>query len=235
MRLFDMLQKYDKDNALKGAPVIVGDNVSKYYTESTKKFWDIIDFPNILPPVTRIFVEAKSPKFMKSEDFGITKKCKRITFSWGVLLDSHEIGSQRAREICNQVNLAPDQTLTWVVEGRLFALIDSEVIIGPKLNFGLDGEGKLSIIKGRPFFYMNHDEDNINSDLSERHMLMWTSMLKPLLLTIYFMSCKEVEIFSVVPPFKLSAKHQRKTGKPLSRYYQISDASIQILKESVVV
>ena len=45
------------------------------------------------------------------------------------------------------------------------------------------------------------------------------SHLGPALFAISLMHCKNVDLRSVDPPERLSRKHERKTGRPLTRYY----------------
>ena len=60
---------------LAGAPVIVGDNVSEfYYAQSDKEHWEIkTDFPLLIPPFKRFWVEWCQPSLIRSKVYGITK------------------------------------------------------------------------------------------------------------------------------------------------------------------
>jgi hypothetical protein len=60
---------------LAGAPVIVGDPVSEYYyAQSDKEHWEIkTDFPLLIPPFKRFWVEWCQPSLIRSKVYGITK------------------------------------------------------------------------------------------------------------------------------------------------------------------
>src|SRR5215471_4207315 len=74
----------------RGTPVIVADHIAEYYyAGSDKEHWEIkTDFPLLIPPFSRFWVEWHAPSIVRSEQYGISDP-KTTTFPFvGVLVDA---------------------------------------------------------------------------------------------------------------------------------------------------
>lgn len=104
MRFCDMLLKYPAieawvKEALDGVPVIECDNVSKYFfEESDQEFWDMGDFPNIVPPFETFWLDFKAPEKVISKERGITIWKDPAPRYWGFLCYGIPFYSQEDRD-----------------------------------------------------------------------------------------------------------------------------------------
>lgn len=102
MRLIDRLLAAENigmpelQSALRHAQKIVVDNVAHFFFEvSDKEHWDRIDdFPNVAPPFECFWMEARAPKMINSEIYGLQsweQTGREFVQGWGVLATATEM------------------------------------------------------------------------------------------------------------------------------------------------
>jgi hypothetical protein len=211
-----------------GPQLVVIDNVAEYFSEQmdrTKDEITINDFPCVTPPFPSIFFDFRIKqsskllyegfeegglwmRMMSREDLLATSlEEERVNF----LLHSNEATAllmcyvylrSRYSHIVAEV---AGFTLPITKEGTIVPFEDSERVgmgmnlFEPELLFAAKDEKVQREIMGA----LAH------------------SVVYPSLLALSFMHCKNVKTREEFPPPKLSKIHQKKTGRPLLRYYTL--------------
>lgn len=188
------------DNTLlQDAVVISADEVARYLI-GLGPGWNLSDLVSVIaPPFERFFVEFEN---VPTNNLGFA--------SWGVLVTQLEPQYEGERWLLQAVlvgewrrgrPIAP--IMTWIVpvndDGHMF-------------EGDADGHGsmfgQIPAIEGVPDEVRQEIGDGVSAQL-----------LGSALLTISFLHCKNVDVRPVDPPERLSAKHARRHGHPLTRYY----------------
>jgi hypothetical protein len=184
-------------------PVVVADNVGRYFAEVHTGVVDVGTIVStLLPPFREMFVDIQGAP----NDLGMK--------AWGVHLRViHDAENPNPNE--------PDDA--WVVEAIVFAEWRTGEPVGPVGEYLIpldaeghqrprDREGYGSLFGGVVELAGMPDDAREHS-----HQLL----LRPLaaaLLTISLMHCKNVDAVEIDPPIKLSNRHRREHGTPLTRY-----------------
>jgi len=225
----------DGTSAFTSVPVIVADNVAEFYFAGTdQEVWDINkDFPNIAPPFESFWMEAARPSRIVSEEFGITGS-DSIPRRWG----AHFFAFRNP-------DTERDPRWEWTTNAIIWSTWHGvREVLGPLGVYGVcvnkRGEpvdvwrsssgrssphftGALLNKDGSPEF-MGSTEDIFTEFLA--------ALMKPLLLAISFMHCKNVARREVTQPAALSKKWNKKHGRPLVRYHVLDiDPMRKVLRD----
>ena len=211
--------------AIQGATVVDLSPAARYFLVDTEQeVWDCVDdFPAVSLPLSPAFYEFQAPPYTRSKEQGVTPYpfnsvgyfCQMGKFgemeralvedmgaSWWLGLDPKWlVECTTFAELHKGMSIAMLMTQYWVLDdsGGMLKNADGEVAMGS-------------------VFYAGR---NTGSEYREELQSELGSLKFPLLFGLSFMHCKNVSVSQVSPPPKASAKHERKHGKPLTRYYTL--------------
>lgn len=206
-------------HSLRQAVPINADNVIEYYyAQSDKEFWAISDFPCILPSFKDCWVEAVHPSgILSGEEF--LPWHSTGPHRWGLLLrrvpkEDIDIDGQYGGPVSDIP--VPDDG--WLVQGLLFEqrTKQEDMAHGPyyflEMPVGKNGAPQVEAPFAHGTFYKLPPKD-------EEHMLGGcVELVKPLLMAISLMHCKNVVIKDVEHPPKLQRARQKRGKSPLVNY-----------------
>jgi hypothetical protein len=159
---------------------------------------------SVAPPFQRMFVESQR----RPNDFGFE--------SWGILFEDE----------------GRDAGEDWVVVGSLVGEWSKREPVGPVVRWilPLDQNGMLK--RGDEQGYMSvfadrHRIPNVPEDAQMEFTEMFISYLGAALFAVSLLHCKNVALRLVDPPDRLSRKHERKHGRPLTRYHVLEIAPMR--------
>jgi hypothetical protein len=196
---FDLRQLYD-------APVIAADDVAAYALSLPKgtRMDDVV--ASMAPPFEKFFVEFQK---IPNED---------MLHAWGALVESRD-DPGTIEQIEGDIGKP-----RWILELTSFLEREKGKPFGPVATHvvGLAEDGT----------WFRHSDGGVwwgggpvkmNVEPPEEVVQNWgdfmAQLMFPVLLSISFMHCKNVEIRPVVPPEKLSRKHHKVYGHELVRYH----------------
>ena len=204
--------------ALEDAVVVAGDDVGAYLFE-TWRASGALDLSTVLgriaPPFEHMWVEFRSPN-------------RHGLYSWGVLLQSESSDVLEGRDAGR-----------WTLRGSLVLEQRRGHPVGPVIDFVVPVEDDGSMRRrpdgsadwyGRPASaalgqIAGVDGEEIWDEQRTSDITMWLDELEyyiySALLTVSFMHCKNVDLVPSDPSPALSRKHQRQTGRSLTRYYTL--------------
>lgn len=213
-----MLARQELDNAA----IVVADNVTEYYYAGTdQEVWHLRnDFPCLMPPAPSLWIETRAPSRIVSRERGVQPSYH--PGAWGIVFQTMPAQDHRGefahlfQERSPWSDLHPDAK--WVVMGVLLIEHRKGLVFGPMAWWviELDDQGQAIVDDPdvRVLEVVSVTDEKVARGFS-------ATFLKPLLLAISFMHCKNVTTRTEVPPPKLSKAHQRRHGKPLTRYQVI--------------
>ena len=202
---------------IEGAAVVIGDEVADYFRRTASERESLDDQLGVLvPPYPSLWVEAQGVGNLVDAR------------AWGILMTVDDSPTD------HEVEALADAT--YLVNVMLVAEWRKGRPVAPclsvKLGLGADGHwlrsGRTLAIAGDlPTFDFIGDEwvAEMRGHRGPRHVL--SHLLSPLLLTVSFMHCRNVFRREVEPPSKLSKKHERKSGRPLTRYHVLEIAPMR--------
>lgn len=232
MRLYDRIMTSQDVTAsyyedLRNAHVIVADNVSALYMLGEKE-WGWSDFPNIAPPFSDIFFDARIPRGAKDPR---SARLHRIGVEeFGILMVSDHL---------------PDMP-GWIAEIFVFnppSFIQHDLVAcKPHISFRLairpDGTPDLNS-ETYPFAFnipnftdkeMKDFHDSNEEDVNQLASLFWP-LVNVALLTICLMHCKNVELVEVIPDAKLAKRTLQRSGIAMHKYKVLNiDPMTKILR-----
>lgn len=192
------------------ATVVVADNVSRYYHEvSDKDEWEVsTDFPNIAPPLDVMWMEARASHVINSK--GVLRREDHRVESFGALFKSTE-----------------KEAGGWVIGAAVYLKQRGELVRGPlgvtMLNVDPAGRyieadvrmrnGQIGVPVMVPF------ANRLDQQSQDVITQCCVDVVKPFLLALSFMHCKNVVRHEVEQPAPLSKKWQKRHGRPLVRYH----------------
>ena len=182
------------EDELEGAVVVSAEEVADHWAT----FPDGTDTSDVVstvaPPFERLFVEFQHrPNLLGLVSWGVLLSGVRTEEGWHV--DAALVGEWRKGEPVGPIN-------RWLIP------LDQN----GRMRVG-DQEGYGSIFV-RPIQIPDLPED---AAFGLANSLI--RLLGPALFAVSLMHCKNVDVRSIEPPERLSRKHERKTGHPLTRYY----------------
>lgn len=244
-RLYDCLiiSPLEKEwiDKLKTAIVIDANNVCEYYFSGTEQEeWDMLkDFPNLAPPFKNFFIEMKSPKFIKSEKYGIINTTQNETRRWGIhflirdMNDKFPMWEREAYFIWSAIKqklfpMNQEEDIRWIIFSYLYTELRNKETHGPLACFlyfinksggviSLKNEGGyICVLFGR---YREKNLKAINMGFDKLIERGLATNFFPAYLAVSFMHCKNVTTEEIIPPEKLSKKFRKKHGRELIRYH----------------
>lgn len=208
-------------DVLNDAYVVRAQNVANWYWEdSDQEDWDICkDFPIIVPPHHRLFIEYRNPSQINS----LGKFLNHTLAGWkmGLLFTRWDAGDPQNYGAVSQA--FDDQGIRWMVDVALFASTDEQILffdqnpLNPimlRWTYGIDEKGKLwrdSNDRSRlflglqvsPGLYTTGPKE-LQSAMQAQMKLYQGNFLRSLLdvglMTISFMHWKGVEVVEITPP-----------------------------------
>ena len=187
-------------------PVILCDNVSSYYFEGTgKEQWNLIrDFPNVAPPYPIAWFEHRFPKQIVSDERGNTN-VEALTpkgrVGWIV------IGANREDVVGENIPggarwiLAAEQFIDYGT-GKFYGSPGTITIAVDEYGRVMEAPSMMAFCGPEAYAIM-------------RALMTW---LHPILLTLSFMHCKNVEVVENEVPAKLAKKYRARHGISPTRY-----------------
>lgn len=218
------------------AQIIACDEVTRfYYEESDKDRWSLKDdFPNLAPPHPIMFLQTKAPRFIRSHDYGDVAWEDEIT-EWGILLMA--IDPDKARSIGLDADGVLDVAGSkWVYEGVLFIVMNDK-LRGPcaQMAFAIAEDGSYVPTSHGGILLQSvlHNTDKPEFDSGIASSMF--EMVKPLLLSICFMHCKNVVRVPVEPKLTRQQRRRANAGAdvpaPGTRYTTLAiDPMKQVLR-----
>lgn len=230
-------------NVLATAPVIVADNVVRYYFSCEQERWDMRqEFPVIAPPMDLFWVEGRTPPTFWSQGTGRIPWPDGwpIVHGWSVASVKVEGNAEGRAKVeafwRNQTWSTGDPNVWlnkptgpgveepgWVMCVEAYVLIKgNRRVVGPKLrwlieltkdggiNYDQDGRSKMVLANVAAL------DDDVMTTICDP----W---LHPLLLTLTFLHCRNVETRDVAPSPRLSRAYQRRGGKEPLVSYRVLD------------
>lgn len=227
-------------NELEGAMVISCENVARhYFCESPQESWELgTDIPNVAPPLDNFFLEMHAPNIIWSAEYGVQAwNARPRPHAWGIHAFAFELGDGDERS---------ENTFSYMVraDARLGALRDSIrwVLI---LHFYIEHSkgkpyGPMSVTlipvrhdggfvmvpgeSGQSFMMMQlpvFGESGHPADFQQALLQEQKQWMYPLFLSLSFMHCKNVSLSGIEPRPKISRRHEKRHGRPLTRYYTL--------------
>jgi hypothetical protein len=175
------------------------------------------------PPFEKLWIEAQG--LLAQGTTGIATPARMGMTAWGVLIEGFR--SDKVAPTDAAWNL---DELGWVLSCSVVGEWRKGRPVGPLAHYfvalGQDGcwsssgdafMGKVPELKcPPPFGAYSVKEKEVQRRLADQ---LGAPLVGPALFAISLMHCKNVTACEIAPPEKLSAKHQRKTGRPLVKYY----------------
>lgn len=220
----------ESTEALATVPVIVADNVAEFYYAGTdQEEWEIEkDFPNLAPPFEQFWIEAARPSRIISEEFGVLKPTN-IPSRWGGYFSS-----------MRNPDRIGDPRWEWTINAVLWSTFKGvREVVGPLGVYGVfvDKGGAPAAI-GRPsagyvmLFRHKDGTGQLMGGTEDVFINFIAGLIKPFLLSISFMHCKNVERREITQPPALNKKWERKHGRPLVRYHVLDiDPMKKVLRD----
>ncbi|WP_114796543.1 hypothetical protein [Gaiella occulta] len=199
---------------LQDAVVVSAEEVADYVatlplgTDTTS----ILD--SVVPPFTTLLVEFQGrPNVLD-------------LFAWGVLIWSDDRRSVEGDD------------RGWLLAAALIGEWKKGEPVGPIVRWfvGLDASGRAMPPEETDvtyehgygtFFVIPPEIPGLPSDSALEFVDHLTSLFAPALLAISLMHCRNIKLRPVDPPERLSKKHERKAGKPLTRYHVLEIAPMR--------
>lgn len=193
---FDHVLRSGYDLPKETEVVVADDIVEYYYAGTTQEHFRLSDFPNLMPPFRRLFVETRHPSGIRSEVHGSVPW--NGPHAWGVSLERFAAEPEGWNVFF---------ALLWQMDrkGPIHLVLSGSV---PLTN---DGRLRSNDI---PVNLHIGTSQGILSDFVDS----FAEFLKPLFLAISFMHCKNVVTTSVSPPSAVSRAWKRRHGVPLVSY-----------------
>lgn len=209
----------DEERAAIGNVRVVADDVTRMYWQSLQIDWDFrSDFGPLRPPFDLMWIEGRIPLKLYSDGrWHTTPSRQQVTngsFVWVEPADGTAPDS-----ITPDVG-AFDGGLV-VCMTHFMSFRDGVVVrmpCGSRIHISEDGKYLDRIVTTPPEWGQTPDLDvdgramHVRSEAMSAHQTM---------LAISLMNCKNVTLVDETPPSKVSAKHQARTGVPLTRYTRI--------------
>lgn len=230
-RLFDVIKRHFSDKyfheyheAIVEAQVILAENVRDYisHMDSDQVFNESL--PNIVPPFEYQFVEFSIPS-------NLHPKVKV-----GLHTHSMDCTNKRWKDFIIQTSsfdadpLLEEHDCRWVIRSMFF-VEDYPQLPHAVIQANVDRQGQLI-----PYYTKESTFDSPFHIHPVPNGIYWTdkdyypdrgwrdgvAMCFYIQLWAFsFMNCKNVSMIENIPPEKLSKKHQKRYGSPMSRYYTI--------------
>jgi hypothetical protein len=198
-----------------------------FYSESDREHWDVReDFPVVVPPWGRCWLEYVSPRQVRSGDATITLPAKELrvgaALSSGIVPEDKRdkwkefeplyefLDEERTviRERQMEAAAALGCELTWVVIAKLFFGSDHELRQGPAISFYLDQRGQVM-----PEFAGLVAYNVAEASLVPGHLF-------PFLFALSLMHCKNVAVEPIEVPAKVTRARAKRQLPPV-RYHTI--------------
>ena len=215
---------FDADDVT-GAVVISAEEVADYWATLPEGV-DALDFLDVVaPPFDRMFVEFQNRRSKLSG-----------ARSWGVLISIKEpVEFEAEADRVAVTSGAGEEEFSlrggplWILGASLIAEWQKGKPVGPIARWlvRVDPSGRVmpeGLINGLPPLFAFPLQLSGLDDAAAYSFTnaLGPSFLAPALFAISLMHCKNVRLHSVDPPERVSAKHERKTGRPLTRYHVLN-------------
>ncbi len=209
-------------SCLREGVIVVADNVAEYfYAGNDQEEWDLnTDYPTLAPPFDRCFIEWRRPSKVVSRECGVRETTGALRAT-GATCQSRPIAELTDAALkVYAAGLVPisemRSRLRWWLEVATVGEISAGRYMGPLACFTLllDEQGRL--LGKHTIIYMNWVSPAPQPDFFAE----W--LAGPLLclgMVLSFFHCKNVGLREEVPPQALSRAHQKRHGKPLTRYH----------------
>ena len=216
---------------LKDAQVVVADNVAEYFhAHSPNKEWSKDDFPTLMPPFPRLWIEWRPTRTNRYTSNGDSPydQC-------GVFVEAMEIDIATCR---------------WCVRFHVFMSIDKR-IYGPfveekivldkdgrSLRFGWDDQvdGSIALVpleRATQMYTTLYADAAVMADPDYRIAYSAAAAMgHPAMLAISFFHCKNVKLTPREPPPKLSKAHQKRHGRPMLRYHVLEITPLKAILQA---
>jgi len=189
-------------SALERSQVIVADNVAEHWYgfRPEEGRWSIEDdFPNIAPPFALFFIEFGRPRSFAGEkpEMALSRVFPHAT---GFFFDAVE--RDEGGWYVHVIQISEFR------KGRPFV---------PLLEWHIDlnARGEVEAVRGQ----MKVNEEVRAALTDNPYADNLGQFIYPALMTLAFMHCKNVSASQEVPPDRLSRAHERRHGRPLTRYH----------------
>ena len=204
---------------LRDVPIIVADNVADYlYAGTDQEYWDVArDFPGLVPPFDRFYIEYRRPATVRSCDYGVVDARQAEWNALGAFVQGEQVLGDWALRFTFFVGLSDSSQPVWnPVFYTLRTDPEGNVVIGSKGDW----------MHVRSYYLYQHDLDGA-IDMFNR--------LYPCLLAISFMNCRNVERLPSPPvPDKLRKANLRRNPdyRDPIRYTTLHIKPIQTILET---
>lgn len=211
------LEKFDKKN-LNDIPVFAADDVA-HYTSSLPQGTSMSDVvASMAPPFDKFFIEFQHVPNDKN------------FYAWGTLITVRNDLVKMAHE--DRSRFEENEIPRWIL------LLDSFLEREKGKPFGPVTHSILGLAEDGTWFH--HPSGNLfwqggltefDEPQSPEFIKMWLDFISqlsfPILLTLSFLHCKNIEVRTVVPPEKLSLKYRKNTGRDLVKYHVLDIAPMR--------
>lgn len=212
-----------------GAVVVSAEEVADYW-DGLPIGTDALDLLDaVVPPFERLFIEfRKRPKDSRGE-----------VESWGILMSTTDESATEAMEARvasgdGSTSASIRSEARWLLHASLVIETKKGRPVGPVVRWliTLTTEGRVDpsgLIDGMPPLFATPIEIPTfpPEDAYSFADTLGGTYLAPALFAVSLMHCKNVKVRPVDPPERLSKKHERKTGKPLTRYHVLEIAPMR--------
>ena len=208
---------------------ILADNVVKYYYEvSRKEFWHLQDdFPNLAPPFQNVWIETHRPDRIVSDAMGVSSN-EPLPVAWGALgvsfenelldksLETLGLAGKRMDGLAPRIiETWKNSDIRWITLWSLYGRGKNMVVVGP-LGYccmAIQRDGSVPMIQGTDqpaVLVMPTVQKDDPVEKAEALANECVQLLKPLLLTLCFMHCRNVEMVEHQRPEKLQRKFEKR-------------------------
>lgn len=249
--VIDDIVTRDLERMKAGCPVVVANNVTEYFYAQTEKesFEYDTDIPNMAPIFNRFFIETRKPTGVLTHNGYQAWESYPMPQAWGLFVQADDFketygddwpkrSHQNLAYSCETMRDqngelyfkgVPQSAARWMIHSSFFFELPGGKPQGPAyLQFMYIDESGSSVKtdKGEQMIW-----GMVPGPLDRGHQEFMASeggkLALPLWLAVSFTHCKNVVLEENEPPDKVSKKHQRRHGAPLTKYYTLEIGPIQ--------
>jgi hypothetical protein len=212
---------------LGSSPVVDVSDVTEFFFAGTaQEDWGPEHYPNLAPPFPLFWLETRAPSHIESDRFG-AKPWSAPARRWGALV--------RATTELHPLMPAPAKWTCLAVP--FFETTSSDLVVGPlpAVLWSVDESGSWVVPTdqdpsrggddrraGGAFRYLIPRIPGVPREMYQEIGDEGARLMKPLMLAISFMHCKNVSLHQEAPPpAALSNRNKERHGMPLVRRYTL--------------
>lgn len=191
-------------------------NVSDYYFNNKKEYWDIFsDFPSCLPPWDNFCITFNHPKSINNDGDIMNTN---ISAEYAIFVDSQKINKVMFRDSNEVVKINIDLSLFIKLGGELLSVGNAQYFLNNdgtpiKIVAGVNSNGS-------PKYFIPGTGDGTFHTPEESHQWV-VDFSKIALLAINFCNCRNVSVIPNNLPTNLIKRRRKENRLPITKFYTL--------------